>query len=397
MTVTNVDPTLLVVNDQTVTEQDLLSIVDLGLVTDPGFANSAMGTSETFDYTIDWGDGTPNNIGEVTIDMSGSPGVSTDGSFDGSHRFSNDGLYTVAVTVMDDDGGRATASFLVDVEPRLDTIREDPEVHIYTTPKAAPPVFAKPARVSEPSEDRTPPELLLRNVDYRPSGLDFDAASENYVVLRQVMPDGQEGRSYRLPDGALENLPAILRRLPDDRYRIYQVRNDGPDRLIRDVYVRQGVVIDYGDASEGIFDRPPQSQSPEKSEPSSPDSKDMPDGDHKGHTSPFETIDQAWARWDEAENHSSSFTVESPQRGATSSSDGAGLPSSAGSGSSPAPLEGQTDESPAEEAAVGVSAALLSFRLRAGWHQHLDVAMSQFKGSPDGRHRRVGQRPRQPR
>ena len=55
--------------------------------TDPGFDNPLnVGgeTSEKFTYAIDWGDGTPIDSGPPTIDVHGSPGVPTAGSFDGS-------------------------------------------------------------------------------------------------------------------------------------------------------------------------------------------------------------------------------------------------------------------------------------------------------------------------
>ena len=357
--VTNVPPTLAVVNAQTITEGELLSITNLGLLTDPGFDNLAMATQETFNYIVNWGDGTWSDVGEVTVHTTGSPGVFTGGSFNGSHRFAADGLYTVAVTVTDDDGGSVTTSFEVNVDPLQETIREDPDVYIYASPRASPPVFIQPARVHKLTADRTPPEFLLRNADYNPSGLDFGTAAEDYVVLRPVMPNGQEGRSYRLPDDALENLPEILRRLPDDHYRVYKVRGDGPDRLIRDVYVRQHVVIDYGDASEGILDRPPQSQSPDQPEALPPGSKDIPGDVNQGDTSPFTAIDEAWAGWDEAEYGSFSSIVESPDRGATSSSDGAVLPSSTKSDSPPPALDSHTEEASTEEAAIGVSAALV--------------------------------------
>ncbi len=75
----NIPPTLTVVGNQVTTEGAVLEIIDLGTFTDPGF-----GPTETFTYTIDWGDGSPHDSGGATIDVPGSAGVLTAGSFDGS-------------------------------------------------------------------------------------------------------------------------------------------------------------------------------------------------------------------------------------------------------------------------------------------------------------------------
>jgi len=106
VTVTNRAPTLTAVSDQTVVEGATLSMPDLGTFTDPGFDNPDMpggGTEETFTYTIDWGDGTAADTGDVTIDAAGSPGTLTAGSFDGSHVYADDGTYTATVRLADDD------------------------------------------------------------------------------------------------------------------------------------------------------------------------------------------------------------------------------------------------------------------------------------------------------
>ena len=117
VTVNNVAPTLTVVGDQSVSVDDnrTLNVTDLGTFTDPGFTNPAAGTSETFTYSIDWGDGSNASTGSATVDATGSVGVATQGSFDGSHTYGSAGYYTVTATITDDDGGSDTKSFYVTV------------------------------------------------------------------------------------------------------------------------------------------------------------------------------------------------------------------------------------------------------------------------------------------
>ena len=106
VTVANVAPSLTVVGNQTVDEGSALSIPDIGTLTDPGF------DTETFDFFIDWGDGSTADTGSATIDVPGAIGSATEASFDGSHTFADDGLYTVTVRVADDD---MTGDFLAGV------------------------------------------------------------------------------------------------------------------------------------------------------------------------------------------------------------------------------------------------------------------------------------------
>ena len=108
VTVENVAPMLTVVDTQTVIEGGQLSLTDLGMFLDPGF-----GLDETFTYSIDWGDQTTPSSGTPTIDIAGSPGVLTEGSFDGTHSYASSGIYTVTVTLTDDDDGSDVQSFVV--------------------------------------------------------------------------------------------------------------------------------------------------------------------------------------------------------------------------------------------------------------------------------------------
>ncbi|MBA3480755.1 MAG: hypothetical protein H0T51_02975, partial [Pirellulales bacterium] len=118
--VLNVAPTLGVVADQTTNEGSLLSLTNIGALTDPGFNNPLNPlpggeTSETFTFTINWGDGMANSAGAATVDVLGGVGTLTAASFDGSHHYADDGVYTVTVAVLDDDGGQDVKTFLVTV------------------------------------------------------------------------------------------------------------------------------------------------------------------------------------------------------------------------------------------------------------------------------------------
>ena len=115
ITVNNVKPTLTVSGPQTTSEGAVLSLTNLGTVTDPGYRNTAGSTDETFTYSINWGDGTATDLGSATIDDVGSAGDLTNASFDGSHIYADNGTYTVTVRVTDDDGLSDEKTFLVSV------------------------------------------------------------------------------------------------------------------------------------------------------------------------------------------------------------------------------------------------------------------------------------------
>ena len=88
-------------------------MTDLGTIFDPGFRDTATGTDETFSFSIDWGDNTTFDTGTANVDVVGSPGVATTGSFDAGHAYVMPGSYTITVTVSDDDGGSDTGTFQI--------------------------------------------------------------------------------------------------------------------------------------------------------------------------------------------------------------------------------------------------------------------------------------------
>jgi PKD repeat protein len=124
VTVTNADPTLTLPNgNQIVSEGQSLSFANLASFTDPGFDNPLNPTTpstgdplaESFTFDIDWGDGRDAVIGMSVADINGSPGVPSSGTIPGAHTYADDGVYTVTVTVHDDNGGSDTQTFTVTV------------------------------------------------------------------------------------------------------------------------------------------------------------------------------------------------------------------------------------------------------------------------------------------
>ena len=119
--VNNVTPTLTVAPDQDDRREYELSITNIGSFTDPGFDNpfnEGGETSERFTFAVDWGDGTEVDSGLATIDVPGGAGVPTAGSFNSAHTYADNGIYTVTVTISDDDGGSVSDTFTVTVNRR---------------------------------------------------------------------------------------------------------------------------------------------------------------------------------------------------------------------------------------------------------------------------------------
>ena len=84
--------------------------VELGKFSDPGF-----GPGETYNATVDWGDGTVESA-EVTV-VPGAPNVPTTGTIRGSHSYDDPGSYSVVVTLHDGEAFTA-ADFVMEALPQ---------------------------------------------------------------------------------------------------------------------------------------------------------------------------------------------------------------------------------------------------------------------------------------
>ncbi len=372
--VLNVAPTLSLTTDPLVVDEgSMLTITNLGTFTDPGFDNphGVPATSESFSYTIDWGDGTVETGQLPVLVVPGSPGVPSTGLLAASHRYLDNNVdashqaidYKVIVRLRDDDGGVAQRSvdvtvnnvdptlltltgtdidrlgettlsgqfvdpgndtFVVQIDWRDGTIEQvplggptprdfsvthryfgppDPQnpaadveigirlldddrgfdtglvavsntgdgtrpVRIDTTPQVPRLAFPRPL-VVPPLLSSTPVNLENGSqADISSAVGDTKAIGERYFVLRVITPEGRPGAEYRLKAESLHDLPGLFRKLPDNHYAIYLVRPETETyRLVLEVNVRNGKVIDPGDDSDGARDRPPTESVEEPKQP----------------------------------------------------------------------------------------------------------------------------------
>ena len=117
--ITNVSPTLAAQQNVNGVLGQTLTLARIGQFTDPGFGASQASPprSESFTFSINWGDGSPLETGNATVETLGSAGVTTKGFFGAAHVFSQMGNFTVTSIVSDDDGGSSQQQFTVTVGP----------------------------------------------------------------------------------------------------------------------------------------------------------------------------------------------------------------------------------------------------------------------------------------
>ncbi|MCI0331619.1 MAG: PKD domain-containing protein [Planctomycetes bacterium] len=239
--------------------------------------------AESFTYVVNWGDGTIDTIsvinGSVVVNgqttvlssmrASGDATTLTTGSFEVQHLYFGppDPLHPTAdviitLTLIDDNGGSISATVAVG-NPGIDTVN----VAIDTTPQVPRLEFVPPAPIQVLLDQSSGTIQSLQSTDIGAAGGETAATSERFLELVAYSPDGKEIGRYRLKEEALADLRGLFATLPDGRYKIFLVRTDNNSRrLVIEVYVRRGRVIDPSDDSEGTRDRPPTSESNEQIE-----------------------------------------------------------------------------------------------------------------------------------
>jgi hypothetical protein len=218
--------------------------------------------ADDFWFDVDWGDGKPF---DPVMVQQGARSFQYTYKYDGPPNNSAADI-PITVTVFDDDfdlagvvDNRASEPATIEIsQPGLGAEK----FRIDTTPQVA--ILTFPDRQVVPLLQTAPENRIVvtSTTDDGGGGGDSRAASERYLELIVVNPDGTDGPGYRLPSQMLDNLPALFRNLPDNHYKIYLVQSEtNARRLVIEVFVRNGKLIDPGDDSEGARDRPPTEES----------------------------------------------------------------------------------------------------------------------------------------
>lgn len=190
--ISNVAPELESIADREAEVGRSILVTNIGRFSDPGFGteDATPPTQETFSYSIDWGDGSPLDEGEATIDRLGSTGITTIGSFDGRHTYDREGRFRVEVRVRDDDGGEDTTAFNINVTSTQEIL--------FTTSQ------------NEIREDAGPAAFTGRVelVDFdisRPNTIELTSSDVSEIVLPDsvIIPEGQ--RTIEFPIDVLDD------------------------------------------------------------------------------------------------------------------------------------------------------------------------------------------------
>jgi hypothetical protein len=261
MTIFNVNPSLLPVaaSDVNTLGQTTLQLT----FSDPGRDN--------FRVMVDWGE-FPLSGEDHFVEAGAFNDGTTPVSLSFVHQYTGppDPLnptadITIRVMIFDDDQliagvvqpGISNEESVIIGNPGIST----PGVAIDTTPNVPRLSFAaaSPSAVFIPEQAAA--TQTLQTALGRVAGGEAAATAERYLRLCVIRPDGEIDKCFRIKDEALYDLRGFFASLPDNRYRIFVVRTaNKSQRLVIEVDVRRGQLIDPTDESEGTRDRPPTSE-----------------------------------------------------------------------------------------------------------------------------------------
>lgn len=130
VTILNVPPTVAATD---ASGDEGASVPFAATFSDPGFDFPPADSVEDFTATIDWGDGSVESV--AVSEVPGGPGVPTTGTVSGVHVYGDNAVFSVIVTVCDDDGGCGAASASITVDnvapaPSIDEATQEQDRHL---------------------------------------------------------------------------------------------------------------------------------------------------------------------------------------------------------------------------------------------------------------------------
>jgi PKD repeat protein len=191
------------------------------------------GSADTQTATIDWGDGSTASAGGLTQLAGG-------GSVAGGHTYSTAGVYTVMLTVTDDDGGvgQAIYQYIVVYDPAGGFVTGSGSIESPAGAYAADPLMAGAARfgfVSKYTKGANVPDGQTR-FQFQAAGLRFESIAYDWLVIAgskaqfkgsgQIDGAGNYGFMLTAVDGDLNGGP--------DTFRITIWDKDNGDAIVYD-------------------------------------------------------------------------------------------------------------------------------------------------------------------
>ncbi|MBA4019281.1 MAG: hypothetical protein C0483_19115 [Pirellula sp.] len=114
-------------------------------------------------------------------------------------------------------------------------------VRIDTTIKVRHLTAEPPQRITATSQQSAPVQIQSNVYNSGGAALQSSETAARVVILREVLPDGREGSAVRFPQTALDDLPALFKKLRNGRYRVYLFEPETQTlRTVLEVDVREG-------------------------------------------------------------------------------------------------------------------------------------------------------------
>ncbi len=213
----------------------------------PQIANTG-DSSVTFDYgrlqefnftaVVDWADGVVDTI------LLNLPGTTTATHvYTGNPNLADPAAPIPVTVVLRSDSlirftGYETTTAQIVLEFPGDGVKN---VRIDTTVKVRYLSADLPQRVSAAAPQTVPVQVLSNVYNSGGAALQTTETAARVVILREVLPDGQEGSAVRFPQAALDDLPALFKKLRNGRYRVYLFEPETQTlRIVLEVDVREG-------------------------------------------------------------------------------------------------------------------------------------------------------------